>query len=206
MTPYTSISRRSSPILRRFNVFIDTKPAVGLDALLAALGALPPATRISVVNVRLHSLAPADEGVVRRFDARLAALGKTVLRALTRVKFHLPLVAEVVTLLGSDPEATVSTTSVSLETFISWLPRQRAVGRFTESKTTVPSIYCTILIKCVSFHVIEAGRKRVGKGVGVNAAQQWCQGLQHFLVLYGNARVWALLSNSSRIDVALFSN
>ncbi|KAJ7107421.1 hypothetical protein C8R44DRAFT_885434 [Mycena epipterygia] len=95
------------PLLRKFKISVAREP--DMRPLLTVLARLPPTNRISVVNIRLHTVMPAHEGLLCMFDAGLAKLGTTTMRALVRVEFDLPL-----------------TQSVSAETFTSWMPQAAA--------------------------------------------------------------------------------
>ncbi|KAJ6553038.1 hypothetical protein B0H19DRAFT_1377726 [Mycena capillaripes] len=118
------------PTLRKFKASIaDTNPTQGLDALLAALTALAPANRISLLHVRLSALARADEGAIRRLDAGLGALERTVLHGLTRVEFVLPPALEVPRSQDNDDlDGSVAAKTVSVTEFTSWLPQFTQLG------------------------------------------------------------------------------
>ncbi|KAJ7023846.1 hypothetical protein C8F04DRAFT_1193073 [Mycena alexandri] len=103
------------PSLRKLEILIDdVDPEPGLSALLAALAKVSSKSQVATVNVRLHALGLTEENALRQFDARLMTLSKTVLPALRRVEFDVPL-------LQVDYAVPPLETNVSISQFKSWL-------------------------------------------------------------------------------------
>ncbi|KAJ6595166.1 hypothetical protein DFH09DRAFT_159551 [Mycena vulgaris] len=104
------VDLRALPLLRKFKVSCETG-ARDLPALHAVLARLPPTNRIAVATVRLHAISTDDEAHFKRFDADVVALSETVLHALERVEFDLPLA-----------QCMPLDNSVSVPSFKAWLP------------------------------------------------------------------------------------
>ncbi|KAJ6595191.1 hypothetical protein DFH09DRAFT_1073012 [Mycena vulgaris] len=104
------VDLRALPLLCKFKVSCETG-ARDLPALHAVLVRLPPTNRIAVVTVRLHAISADDEAHFKRFDADVVALSETVLHALKRVEFDLPL-----------DQCVPLDDSVSVPSFKAWLP------------------------------------------------------------------------------------
>ncbi|KAJ7737088.1 hypothetical protein B0H16DRAFT_1730500 [Mycena metata] len=107
------------PSLCSLQVWIeDVEPEPGLSALLTALAEVSTTNRITTLHVRLNALALKDEDALRRFDARLMTLSKTMLPALRRIEFDVPL------LQSGVPPLVVPNVNVNVSSsqFKSWLP------------------------------------------------------------------------------------